>query len=34
MGKTIGEREFRGKDSELGVGHVKFEMPMLSGDVK
>lgn len=34
MGKIIGEREFRGKDLELGVGYVKFEMFMLSGDVK
>lgn len=27
-------REFRGNDSESDVGQVKFEMPLLSGDVK
>lgn len=34
FGKTMGIREIRGNDSESGVGQVKFEMPLLSGDIK
>lgn len=30
----MGGIEFRGNDSEFGVEHVKFEMPLLTGDIK
>ena len=33
-GKTMGGGECKGNDSEFGIGHVKFEMPLLSEDVK
>ena len=32
--KTWVEESLEGKIQKLGNGHVKFEMPMLSGDIK
>ena len=32
--KDMCGRQFRRKDSELGIRHVKSEMPINSGDVK
>lgn len=34
LGKTMGGREFRGKDPEFGVGCVKIAILKLSGGVK